>query len=250
MAPPTGLCRSSGIARSAAASSTGSARNLTGGSRGASGRNGTTWWRAITAQATKMEQQREENDRLRWKVTLVFALGITGVLGLLFWSLASSPTSQVLAMCGARPAGPAEEPAKRLLENLSIGAGLPVPKLYVIDTPVPNAFAAGMDPSRSVVAVTQGLLALLDHPRTGRGAGPRDFPHRQSRYALEYCGDGDCAIPAAAVPDVAEAAQCEAGGRAARELDSGAEPLPDSVHHRDAAGFRLCVPDRATAGRQ
>jgi heat shock protein HtpX len=118
-----------------------------------------TQWKTIS----KMREMRAEDDSLRWRLTLVFAAGVTGVLALLFWSLASSPTSQVLAMCGARPAGPSESEAKRLLENLSIGAGLPPPKLYVIDSPVPNAFAAGMDPSHSVVAVTHGLLALLDH---------------------------------------------------------------------------------------
>src|ERR1017187_2741861 len=116
-------------------------------------------WQSIS----KMREMRAEDDSLRWRLTLVFAVAVTGVLGLLFWSLASSPTSQVLAMCGARPAGPSESEAKRLLENLSIGAGLPPPKLYVIDSPVPNAFAAGMDPSRPVVAVTQGLPTLLDH---------------------------------------------------------------------------------------
>ena len=119
--------------------------------------------REIEADIAKLHQKQAENERLQWQVTLVFALGVTAVLGLLFWSLASSPTSQILAMCGARPAGTTEAEAKRLLENLAIGAGLPTPKLYVIDTPIPNAFAAGMDPSRSVVAVTHGLLALLDH---------------------------------------------------------------------------------------
>jgi heat shock protein HtpX len=52
--------------------------------------------------------------------------------------------------------------AKRLLENLAIGAGLPTPRLYVIDTAALNAFAAGVDPRRSVVAVTSGILGLLD----------------------------------------------------------------------------------------
>lgn len=119
--------------------------------------------RQAEADIAKLIQARAENDILRWRITIVFAVGIMGVLGLLFWSLASSPTSQVLAMCDARPAGPSESEAKRLLENLAIGAGLPTPKLYVIDTPVPNAFAAGMDPAHSVLAVTHGLLALLDH---------------------------------------------------------------------------------------
>jgi len=91
-------------------------------------------------------------------------VGLTAILGLLFWTLTGSPTSKMLAMCNARPGNSTEKEreARRLLENLAIGAGLPAPKLYVIDTPVPNAFAAGMDPAHAVVAVTNGLLGLLD----------------------------------------------------------------------------------------
>ena len=48
------------------------------------------------------------------------------------------------------------------LENLSITAGLPMPKLYVIVDPAPNAFATGRNKEHAVVAVTTGLLAILD----------------------------------------------------------------------------------------
>lgn len=48
------------------------------------------------------------------------------------------------------------------VENLSITAGLPMPKVYVINDSAPNAFATGRDPKHSVVAVTTGLLAILD----------------------------------------------------------------------------------------
>ena len=47
------------------------------------------------------------------------------------------------------------------MENLCITAGLPMPKLYIIDDPAPNAFATGRDKKHSVVAVTTGLLPLL-----------------------------------------------------------------------------------------
>lgn len=50
----------------------------------------------------------------------------------------------------------------RVVENLSITAGLPKPKVFIIDDPAPNAFATGRDPSHSSVAVTRGLLQLLD----------------------------------------------------------------------------------------
>jgi heat shock protein HtpX len=99
---------------------------------------------------------------LETRLMLLFALGLIGVLGLLFWAIASSPVAKVLEFAGARPAGAAEAEAKRSLENLAIGAGLPKPRLYVIDTPAPNAFATGMHPSHSVIAVTTGLLKLMD----------------------------------------------------------------------------------------
>lgn len=49
-----------------------------------------------------------------------------------------------------------------IVENLCITAGLPLPRIYIINDTAPNAFATGRDPERAVVAVTQGLLQKLD----------------------------------------------------------------------------------------
>ena len=49
-----------------------------------------------------------------------------------------------------------------LVENLAITAGLPMPKIFVIEDPSPNAFATGRDKNHSVVAVTTGLLAIMN----------------------------------------------------------------------------------------
>lgn len=49
-----------------------------------------------------------------------------------------------------------------IVENLSITAGLPMPKVYIVDDPAPNAFATGRNPEHGVVAVTTGLLEILD----------------------------------------------------------------------------------------
>lgn len=49
-----------------------------------------------------------------------------------------------------------------LVENLCITAGLPTPKIYIIDDTAPNAFATGRDPKHAVIAVTSGLLQKLD----------------------------------------------------------------------------------------
>ncbi len=50
----------------------------------------------------------------------------------------------------------------RIVENLCITAGLPVPKIYIINDTAPNAFATGRDPEHAVIAVTKGLLQKLD----------------------------------------------------------------------------------------
>ncbi|HBT81551.1 TPA: zinc metalloprotease HtpX [Candidatus Giovannonibacteria bacterium] len=69
----------------------------------------------------------------------------------------------VLALSRARKADETEyRELHRVLENLAITAGLPKPRLYVIDEPAPNAFATGRNPEHAVVAVTAGLLERLD----------------------------------------------------------------------------------------
>lgn len=49
----------------------------------------------------------------------------------------------------------------RIVENLSIATGAPMPKVYIIDDPAPNAFATGRDPKHSIVAATTGLIDLM-----------------------------------------------------------------------------------------
>jgi heat shock protein HtpX len=68
-----------------------------------------------------------------------------------------------LAMNGAHEVTKRDEPRLyRTVENLSIATGMPMPKVYVIDDPAPNAFATGRDPRHAVVAATQGLLNMMD----------------------------------------------------------------------------------------
>ena len=50
----------------------------------------------------------------------------------------------------------------RTVENLAITTGMPMPKVYIIDDPAPNAFATGRDPKHAVVAATTGLLDIMD----------------------------------------------------------------------------------------
>jgi heat shock protein HtpX len=64
-----------------------------------------------------------------------------------------------LAISGAKEVQKQESPRLfRTVENLSITAGLPMPKVYIIDDEMPNAFATGRDPEHASIAVTRGLL--------------------------------------------------------------------------------------------
>ena len=68
-----------------------------------------------------------------------------------------------LAVSGARPATKDEHRyLVNVTEAVAIGAGVPTPRIYVIDNPAPNAFATGRDPRHGAIAVTTGLMSLLD----------------------------------------------------------------------------------------
>ena len=69
----------------------------------------------------------------------------------------------VLKMTRAKPVEKKDNPELyNIVENLSITAGLPMPKLYYVDEAAPNAFATGRDPEHAVVAVTRGLMERLN----------------------------------------------------------------------------------------
>jgi heat shock protein HtpX len=70
-----------------------------------------------------------------------------------------------ISMAGGRQIQKADDPRLyRVVENLAITNGLPMPKVYIINDPSPNAFATGRDPKTSSVAVTTGLLEIMDKP--------------------------------------------------------------------------------------
>jgi len=67
----------------------------------------------------------------------------------------------VLRMYKAQPVGP-EHPLSRIVERLAMKARIPMPKVFIIPTPSPNAFATGRNPNHASVAATEGILRLLD----------------------------------------------------------------------------------------
>lgn len=98
-----------------------------------------------------------------------FELGYISVLIALIFSVTSAYVSYynsdkiILSMNGARPANQQEDRLLNdILDNLCIASGLPRPKLYVIESSAPNAFATGRNPENAVICFTTGLIEKLD----------------------------------------------------------------------------------------
>ena len=90
----------------------------------------------------------------------------------------------VLSLNHARPATREEFfDFYTVTENLAITAGLPKPKLYVIDDPAPNAFATGRDEKHAVVCATTGLLAMMTRPEL-EGVIGHELSHIKNRDML------------------------------------------------------------------
>jgi heat shock protein HtpX len=90
----------------------------------------------------------------------------------------------VLSMSGAKPVTREQYPDFwNITENLAITAGLPMPKLYIINDPAPNAFATGRDPEHAVVAATTGLLGMMTRPEL-EGVIAHELSHVKNRDML------------------------------------------------------------------
>ena len=110
-------------------------------------------------------------------IMVVLAAGMN--LAAYFWS-----DRLVLRMNRARPLAPGEDPAlERMVTELSDRAGIPRPRVFVVDDPAPNAFATGRNPEKGVVAVTTGIRELLSD-RELRGVIAHELAHIRNRDVL------------------------------------------------------------------
>ena len=90
----------------------------------------------------------------------------------------------VLSMYKAQPVTPEQAPELyHMVARLCERAALPMPKLYIIPDPTPNAFATGRDPNHSAVAVNEGLLRILD-PHEVEGVVAHELAHIKNRDTL------------------------------------------------------------------
>ncbi|HSX41613.1 MAG TPA: M48 family metalloprotease [Candidatus Saccharimonadales bacterium] len=130
-----------------------------------------------------MYTQIAANKRRSWLLTIGF-VGFVSILGYVFARATNHPgifvfaglgslayatigyyaSAQIaLSLSGAREVAKKDAPELyRIVENLAITAGLPMPRVYIIDDPSPNAFATGRDPKHAVVAVTTGILEVME----------------------------------------------------------------------------------------
>ncbi|MEK7589686.1 MAG: M48 family metalloprotease [Patescibacteria group bacterium] len=127
--------------------------------------------------------QHDRNVRKTWFLMTMFLIVVIGIgwafsfiyqsPGILYFAVFFSIIMNVfsywysdkivLKMSGAKPAKKDDNRELwNIVENLSITAGLPMPKLFIIDEPAPNAFATGRNKEHAVVAVTTGLVHMLD----------------------------------------------------------------------------------------
>ncbi len=90
----------------------------------------------------------------------------------------------VLKMYRAQPLDESRSPEiYRIVGELAANAGLPMPRVYLIDDPTPNAFATGRDPAHAVVAVTSGIVGILSK-RELRGVLAHELTHVKNRDIL------------------------------------------------------------------
>lgn len=89
---------------------------------------------------------------------IAVAFGFLGAIGSYYGG-----DQLVLASSHAQEIGPQQAPALfNVVNEMAVAAGVPMPKVYIIEDPSPNAFATGRDPQHSSVAITSGLLSKLN----------------------------------------------------------------------------------------
>lgn len=122
---------------------------------------------------------------------LSYALDNPGILYIaVFLSIAMNVGSYwysdklALMSTGAKPVSKEAAPdLYNIVENLAISEGMPMPKVYIMNDPAPNAFATGRDPKHGVVAVTTGLLQMMERPEL-EGVLAHELSHIKNRDTL------------------------------------------------------------------
>jgi heat shock protein HtpX len=115
------------------------------------------------------------NDGWTPVVVGVVACGFLAIVGILY--ALTSGASLILKVSGAAPADPIKYlQLHNLVEALALGEGIPVPAVYVIDDPSPNAFVTGLSPDHAAITFTTGLLAIMNREEL-EGVASHEMSH-------------------------------------------------------------------------
>lgn len=145
-------------------------------------------------------QQIDHNKRMTWVVVVLILLLVLGAAWwLAYWFDSTTPalwfgglgliylvwnyfyaTTYLMSELKAKQLTPETEPKiMEIVSELCIAAGIPEPKVYIVPDPEPNAFAMGRDPKHARLALTQGLVELLDENEL-RGVIGHELAHIQN----------------------------------------------------------------------
>jgi heat shock protein HtpX len=130
----------------------------------------------------------------------------------------------VLAAYGAKPIDEAEAPRLyAIVHRLATRAGIPMPRVYLMPSETPNAFATGRNPQHAVVAVTEGIMRILDEEEL-EGVLAHELSHVKNRDVLIST---IAATLAGAITYLAHMAQWAAmfGGRSRDDEEGGSNPI-------------------------
>jgi len=149
---------------------------------------------------------------------MVFAFGLAVVMNVgSYWF----SDKIVLRMYGAREVTESEAPQLHsIVRRLTIAAGVPMPKVYIMAQESPNAFATGRDPQHAAVAVTEGILRILS-PEELEGVLAHEMAHVKNRDILIQTVAATLAGAIMMLANMAKFAAIFGGGRDDREGGGG-----------------------------
>ncbi|MDY0108362.1 MAG: M48 family metallopeptidase [Candidatus Krumholzibacteria bacterium] len=152
-----------------------------------------------------------------------FGVVLAAVVWLILTLVSYSQGDQIfLSISGARKIGPEDLPVLwNVVEEMTLAAGLPkMPAVYVIDDPAPNAFATGRKPGTASVAVTSGLLKMLNRDEL-QGVVAHELAHIKNRDILLMLYAGVLVGAIVLLADIGLRSWIWGGGRSRRSSGDG-----------------------------
>lgn len=154
------------------------------------------------------------------RMGMIYAFVFAGVMNFISYWFSHKI---VLAMYGAQPVTEVQAPELySIVRNLARKAGMPIPKIYIIPSETPNAFATGRNPENGVVAVTEGIMRMLSREELA-GVIAHELAHIKHRDILTGTIVATIAGAISMLAQMAHWAMLFGGGR--RNDDDGGNPI-------------------------